>query len=146
MTILSLDATVAITRALGHPARLRTLNMLRSGELCMCQITEVLGLAQSTVSAHIRELKRAGLVDERKSGRWVFVTVAEAAEVRPWVDAALATLAGDAQIADDAEMVEEIRRLPVEVVCRLGLAAAKTQAAGAATDAVEPSADLGRRC
>ena len=43
----------------------------RTGELCVCQITEVLGLATSTVSAHLKELRRAGLTVERKEGRCV---------------------------------------------------------------------------
>ncbi len=70
----NLDTTVAAARALGHRARLRTVAMLRSGELCVCQITEVLKLAPSTVSAHLKELKQAGLVSERKDGRWVYFT------------------------------------------------------------------------
>jgi DNA-binding transcriptional ArsR family regulator len=49
MRVTSLDAAIAATRALGHPARMRTAAMLRSGELCLCQITEVLALAPSTV-------------------------------------------------------------------------------------------------
>ena len=55
---------IAATRALGHPARMRAAAMLRSGELCLCQITEVLKLAPSTVSAHLKELKRAGLIED----------------------------------------------------------------------------------
>ena len=64
----NLDSAVAAARALGHPARLRTVAALHSGELCACQITEVLKLAPSTVSAHLRELKLAGLVVERANG------------------------------------------------------------------------------
>jgi ArsR family transcriptional regulator len=73
----NLDSAIAATRALGHPARMRAAAMLRSGELCLCQITEVLGLAPSTVSLHIKELKRAGLVIERKEGRWVYFSLAD---------------------------------------------------------------------
>ena len=69
----NLESSVATARALGHPARLRTIAMLRSGELCVCQITEVLGLAPSTVSAHLKELKQAGLITERKDGKWVYI-------------------------------------------------------------------------
>ena len=51
----NMASAIAASRALGHPARLRTVAMLGSGELCVCQITEVLKLAPSTVSAHLRE-------------------------------------------------------------------------------------------
>ena len=51
--------------------------MLRGGELCVCQMTAVLGLAASTVSAHLTDLKRAGLVLDRKDGRWVLHRLSE---------------------------------------------------------------------
>jgi DNA-binding transcriptional ArsR family regulator len=116
-----LETAVAVTRALAHPARLRILTMLRGGELCVCQITAVLGLAPSTVSAHLRELKLAGLVTERKEGRWVHVGLADDPRVRPWIDNSLRALEGDEQAAADGLMVEELRQLGVEVLCRWGL-------------------------
>ncbi len=120
-----LDSTVTIARALGHPARLRTIAMLRGGELCVCQITAVLKLAPSTVSAHLRELRRAGLTAERKEGRWVWVGLGEDPETRPWIDNALAGVAGDEQMLLDLALVEEIQKLPVEDLCRLGYEAAR---------------------
>ncbi len=116
-----LDTAVAITRALAHPARLRILAMLRAGELCVCQITAVLGLAPSTVSAHLRDLKLGGLVTERKDGRWVHIGIADDPEVRPWIRNSLAALEGDEQAAADGVLVEELRQLGVEVLCRWGL-------------------------
>jgi DNA-binding transcriptional ArsR family regulator len=50
--------------------RLRILMMLRAGELCVCQIIAVLGLAPSTVSKHLSILSAADLVVSRKEGRW----------------------------------------------------------------------------
>jgi DNA-binding transcriptional ArsR family regulator len=123
----SIDSTVSVTRALAHPARLRILAALRSGELCVCQITEVLGLAPSTVSAHIRELKLASVVTERKEGRWVHVGLNDAPEVRPWIETALASTSEDPQRAADDRLVEELRGLSVETLCRLGLDEARRQ-------------------
>jgi DNA-binding transcriptional ArsR family regulator len=120
MTTPTLDSAVAIARALGHPARLRTVAMLRSGELCVCQITEVLKLAPSTVSAHLKELKAAGLIVERKEGRWVHIGLSSDTDVRAVVDASLVALDRDPQLAEDARFVVELRRLPVELVCRFG--------------------------
>jgi len=120
-----LDSSVASAHALGHPARLRTIAMLRSGELCVCQITEVLKLAPSTVSAHLKELKLAGLVSERKDGRWVYFALIEDECTRAWTEAALSPLAGDPQIEADDRLVAELRRLPVEDLCRVGFEAAK---------------------
>ncbi len=137
MRISNLDITVAVSRALGHPARMRTINMLRSGELCVCQITEVLQLAQSTVSPHPRELRRAGLVGERKQGRWVFFALSSDPDASPWIDAALRALDGDAQLAQDDHLADEIRRLPVEDVCRLGFEAAQAKANSGSTQPCE---------
>lgn len=120
MTFSNLDSAVAVARALGHPARLRTVAALRSGELCVCQITEVLRLAPSTVSAHLKELRQAGLIVERKEGRWVHIRLTADEFLRPVIDASLAPLQTDPQLTEDAVFVEELRRLPVELLCRLG--------------------------
>ena len=128
MSAQDLSSAVSLARALGHPARLRTVAMLRSGELCVCQITEVLGLAPSTVSAHLRELKQAGLVTERKDGKWVHFGIASNPATAAWIDTALSPLKDDPQIEDDARLVDELRRLPVEDLCRLGFEAAKARA------------------
>lgn len=118
MTRLLADA-VAVFKALGHPARLRILAMLRGGELCVCQITAVLGAATSTVSAHLAELRRAGMVAERKDGRWVYYGLVEgvAGDDGP---VAWETLAEDRQLSDDAKLVARLREIGPEEVCRPG--------------------------
>jgi arsenate reductase/ArsR family transcriptional regulator len=131
MTFNPLGAAVLIARALGHPGRLRIVGMLRGGELCVCQLTEVLGLAPSTVSLHLKELKRSGLISERKDGRWVYLALSEDSAVQPWIETALAALAGDPHLEADEEMVEQLRRLPVEDLCRLGYEKARARQAGA---------------
>ena len=59
-----LETRVERHKALGHPVRLRILGLLEGGELCVCRVVAVLQLANSTVSAHLRELRRLGLIDE----------------------------------------------------------------------------------
>jgi len=61
---------LAVTKALSDETRVRALLSLRQGELCLCQIIELLGLAPSTVSKHLDLLHQAGLVARRKQGRW----------------------------------------------------------------------------
>jgi len=67
---------LTITRALSDEARVRALVALRGGELCLCQIIELLGLAPSTVSKHMSLLHDAGLVIRRKQGRWHYYRLA----------------------------------------------------------------------
>ena len=59
-------------KAAGDATRLRILRMLEEGPLCVCQVVEVLGLSQSTVSKHLVLLKNAGLIEDEKRGKWVF--------------------------------------------------------------------------
>lgn len=60
-----------IFKALGDRNRLRIVNMLKDRPLCVCEITDILKLSQSTVSGHLRVLKEAGLVEDAKDGLWV---------------------------------------------------------------------------
>jgi DNA-binding transcriptional ArsR family regulator len=117
----SLSSTVYVLKALAHPVRLRILAMLRSGELCLCQMTAVLGLAASTVSAHLSDLKRAGLVAERKDGRWVFHCLASDEEATGHLAPVWQAVAGDPQIERDARLLRELRRVSVEELCRVDL-------------------------
>jgi len=67
------EATAALFRALGDPARVRIVNMLATagGEVCGCDLTEGLGLSQPTVSHHLKKLHDSGLLDANSaaSGR-----------------------------------------------------------------------------
>ncbi|MDQ1351619.1 MAG: ArsR family transcriptional regulator, arsenate/arsenite/antimonite-responsive transcriptional [Acidobacteriota bacterium] len=60
-----------INKALGDKNRLRIIYMLSQKPMCVCEITEVLQLSQSTVSGHLRVLKDAELVEDSKDGLWV---------------------------------------------------------------------------
>ena len=59
-------------RALGDETRLRLLKRLREGEQCVCDLTDELESKQSLLSFHLRSLKEAGLVTDRRDGRWVY--------------------------------------------------------------------------
>jgi len=66
------DARARIAKALGHPSRLVMLDALADGELCVCELTELVGSDQSTVSKHLSVLKQAGIVSDRKEGTMTF--------------------------------------------------------------------------
>ena len=71
-----MKAALRVFGALSDESRLRMLFALRHGELCVCQLIELMGLAPSTVSKHLSILRDAGLLDSRKEGRWVYYRVA----------------------------------------------------------------------
>jgi ArsR family transcriptional regulator, arsenate/arsenite/antimonite-responsive transcriptional repressor len=117
----SLAQLVDVCKALGHPVRLRILAMLSTGELCACQVAAVLKLAPSTVSAHLADLRRAGILVERKLGRWVIYRQADDARAQVLMEDVLASLARDARIEADARIVKRLRRVPIEKLCRADL-------------------------
>lgn len=59
-------------KALADPTRLRLIAALQGGELCVCQLNTLFRLSPSTLSRHLAALERAGLVQSRKEGRWVY--------------------------------------------------------------------------
>jgi len=111
-----LPRVVRALKAMAHPARLRMLAMLTTGELCVCQMTAVLDLAASTASGHLADLRAAGLVTERKDGKWVHYRLVEEPAIATLIRSALAPLAADHQADLDVEAVRQVRRIPVETL------------------------------
>jgi len=68
-------ARAAIAKALAHPTRLMILEALEQRETCVCDLTELVGADQSTVSKHLAVLKQAGLVEDRKDGVMAFYRI-----------------------------------------------------------------------
>lgn len=64
-------------RALGESVRVRIVNLLGAGELCVCDIVDLLGLPQPTVSRHLRILRDSGLVHVRRRGRYAHYRLSE---------------------------------------------------------------------
>jgi ArsR family transcriptional regulator, arsenate/arsenite/antimonite-responsive transcriptional repressor len=116
-----LTEAVRTYKALAHPVRLRVLAMLDGGELCVCQMTAVTGLAPSTVSAHLSDLKSAGLLVERKEGRWVSYAWNTEPEARRARGDVQRRLVGDPQVAVDARLLQDLRKVGVEELCRVEL-------------------------
>jgi len=101
-----------IAKALSDETRIRALMSLADGELCVCQIIEVLGLSPSTVSKHMSILQQAGLVERRKDGRWHYYRLAgRGAEpiVRQALRWTLNSLDGEKLITKDAKALCCIR-------------------------------------
>ena len=107
-------------KALAHPVRVRILAMLRAGELCVCQLNAVIGLAPSTMSAHLGELRDAGLVAERKAGRWVHYRLVAEDAAEAALTALWPALKDDSQVADDSRMLRAVTNLPAAAICRPG--------------------------
>lgn len=112
---------MAILKALADENRVRALMALRTAELCVCQITELLDLAPSTVSKHLTILKQAGLVDSRKQERWIFYRLAETdapAEARKLAAAVGKAYDQTPQAATDAKHLKQVLKIDPDELCR----------------------------
>jgi len=107
---------VRVMRALSDPGRIKIIKLLGQGELCVCELTALLGLAQPTVSKHLRVLEDAGLVSFRKDGSWIIYRLARETD-SPCAAQMLSRL--DGWLDDDAEIVALLNRLPEIERCRI---------------------------
>ena len=94
------ERTARWFRALGDETRLRILERLSDGEQCVCDLTDALDAGQSLMSHHLKSLKEAGLLRDRRQGRWVYYSLDPAVieDVKEWV----ATLAESAKVTRPA--------------------------------------------
>jgi ArsR family transcriptional regulator, arsenate/arsenite/antimonite-responsive transcriptional repressor len=116
--IANMNKFLKQTKALADGSRLRiTAALFRYPELCVCQITELLGLATATVSRHISVLQNAQLVESRKDGRWVFYRISEdfPEQLRLWIRDELMP---SRQVLDDQAKLDIIASCTVEEICR----------------------------
>lgn len=70
-----MDELIPLFKALSDETRLRILKLLEEGELCVCDIVAALGMVQPKVSFHLKILKDAGLLMDRKQGKWVHYNI-----------------------------------------------------------------------
>lgn len=116
-----LDQVSKLGAALSDTSRLRIISALNGGELCVCQITELLGLAPSTVSKHLSLLRGNGLISSRKDGRWMYYRLAgrkASPQVQRALRWALRALADDPQLGKDNRALKRLRAQDVEELCR----------------------------
>jgi len=112
----------AALKAAGDPTRTRILKLLEPGELCVCQVQAVLGLAPSTVSKHLAILKAAGLVEDRREGKWTHYGLASESR-NPHAPGILALLRGpldrEPRIAADRKRLQQVLGVPLSRLCDL---------------------------
>jgi ArsR family transcriptional regulator, arsenate/arsenite/antimonite-responsive transcriptional repressor len=112
----------AALKAAGDPTRTRILKLLEDRELCVCQIQAVLKLAPSTVSKHLALLKSAGLVEDRREGRWIHYRL-ESSSANLSAKGVLFLLRDvldrDPKILEDRRRLKQVLRMPLAEVCGL---------------------------
>jgi ArsR family transcriptional regulator, arsenate/arsenite/antimonite-responsive transcriptional repressor len=69
------EAIISGFHALSDPLRLKVIELLRQQELCVCELSETLGVTQSKLSFHLKTLREAGLLRSRQEGRWIYYSL-----------------------------------------------------------------------
>jgi len=110
---------IRVMKALSDPNRVKAMKMLGVRPLCVCEITAILGLAQPTVSKHLKVLEEAGLVESWKEGSWVNYRLPVHPE-NPYATEMLARL--DGWLAEEPQIREALAQ--VATVDRLRICAA----------------------
>ena len=114
-------AFIKVMKALSDPSRVKILKMLQHKEMCVCEVQEALGLAQPTISKHLKILEEAGLVGFIKDGLWVNYHLTENPEspftatllgnMRHWLD-------DEPSVRDLVNRLEEFER---DKICQKGV-------------------------
>jgi len=110
---------IKVMKALSDPNRVKIIKMLQHKSMCVCEMRTALGVAQPTVSKHLKLLEDAGLVDFKKDGLWVNYHLTDGAD-SPYAAALLGNLRHwleqDSQVAPLLERLPFIRR--EDICCR----------------------------
>jgi ArsR family transcriptional regulator len=95
--------------ALSDPTRLRLLSLMKNREVCVCYLQEVLQTNQPKISRHLAYLKRAGLVEARRDGKWSHYRLKKLnGDLDKILSQTLTRLGREAQIAKDARRLEQV--------------------------------------
>ena len=96
-----------VFRAFADPTRLRILSLLLRGELCVCDLVNTLDAPQPTASRHLAYLRKAGLVEARRDGLWMYYKLAPARNAmhKKLIECLGCCLQGLPQLAKDAKQL-----------------------------------------
>ncbi|WP_051328464.1 ArsR/SmtB family transcription factor [Desulfatirhabdium butyrativorans] len=111
---------MAVTKAMADETRVRILAALEGGELCVCQLTELVSLSPSTVSKHLFLLSSARLIEGRKQGRWIYYRLAGTGAAKPVQDALkwlLENARDRPRIQEDRKRLEDILAIDTSELC-----------------------------
>ncbi len=104
--------------ALADRTRLRLLNLMRDGEVCVCFFTEVLGESQPKISRHLAYLRSAGVVEARREGKWMHYRIVrpDDARTRDVLDETLTWIAAQPELREEYERLAAVCCAPVAPV------------------------------
>ncbi|MBY6038069.1 metalloregulator ArsR/SmtB family transcription factor [Fictibacillus nanhaiensis] len=106
---MELEQLAECYKAMADKTRLNILALLRHEELCVCELVEILQMTQPSISQHLRKLKQAKLVKERRNSQWIFYSID--GEIYPFIKENLEAL------PDMSEKIEQLKVSGGKVCC-----------------------------
>lgn len=109
--LIQIEESAAILKILGDKTRLTMIKMLEAHDYCVCEFVEFFQVSQPSISQHLRKLKNAGLVNEKKKGQWVFYSLNRHSDYYPFISNLLDAL------PNQNHNLEELKNMDLRVSC-----------------------------
>lgn len=107
--MFSMTELVQFFSALADPTRLRLLRLMKDGEICVCFLQDVIQTNQPKISRHLAYLRKAGLVEFRRDGKWIHYSLKkQQGEKQKILSYAMAHIKKQPQIAKDVNRLQKI--------------------------------------
>jgi ArsR family transcriptional regulator len=101
-----MDELLSLFKALSDETRLRIVKLLENGELCVCHLVAAIDKSQPKISFHLKVLKEAGLVRDRREGKWMHYRLDESDLFKRLLFLSVADRVGEAEVASDRKRLE----------------------------------------
>ncbi|NCO67838.1 MAG: ArsR family transcriptional regulator [Nitrospirae bacterium CG_4_10_14_0_8_um_filter_41_23] len=110
-----MENVLTIFKALSEETRLRIIKLLEHGELCVCDIVAALDTIQPKVSFHLAVLKEAGLIKDRKQGKWVHYSIDDADMFRRFLILSVMEKIPEDNVTEDQERLKRFLRSKTDI-------------------------------
>ncbi|WP_240375607.1 ArsR/SmtB family transcription factor [Bacillus piscicola] len=110
-SVLQVEQAASVLKLLGDKTRLTMVGLLFHRECCVCEFVEILDMSQPSVSQHLRKLRDAGLVKERRKGQWIFYSLHKGSDVFPLLESLFTFL------PDQQEKLDTLEAEGKRIVC-----------------------------
>jgi ArsR family transcriptional regulator, arsenate/arsenite/antimonite-responsive transcriptional repressor len=111
-----MNEMLTLFKALSDETRVRILKLLEHGELCVCEIVAAFGTGQPRVSFHLAALKGAGLVKDRKEGKWMYYRIDESDLFKRFLILSVVEKIPEEEMKQDRERLKEFQDTALEAV------------------------------
>lgn len=111
-TVIDIEKAALTLKLLGDKTRLTMVGLLKGNECCVCEFVEVFQMSQPSISQHLRKLRDAGIVKEKRNGQWIFYSLNKESASYPLVMKLLD------HIPDQKEKLESLAAEGKRITCK----------------------------